>query len=121
VEYNAWYVLDADLQGVARSALDANRPAGFTSQTGIPQIDFASEPVLQEDQAAHWKANVSRMLEADWNNQAAARSVVGMQPDQAARFLQKNLSLANPPHIQMTPNWWFRMPFLSFRIEVVRK
>jgi hypothetical protein len=121
VEYKAWYVLDADLQAVARSALDANRPDGFSAQSESPQVDFASEPVLKEDQAARWKVNVTRWVEADWNNQAAARSVVGMQPDQAAHFLQQSLSLASPAKIELTPKWWFRMPYLSFRIVVVRK
>ena len=121
VEYRAWYILDSDLQSVAGSALEANRPAGFSPQVGSLKVVFVSDPVFQDDQAVHWRTGASRWLAADWNDQTAARSVVGMQPDQAVHFLQKGLALSDPPVIALSPSWWFRMPFLPFRITVVRQ
>jgi hypothetical protein len=121
VEYNALYVHDEDLQTLARSALEANRPAGFVPLNGQVSVDFVTQPVLQADDAAIWKASASRELEAEWNNQSAARSVVGMVPLQAAAFLEKNLTLARAPRILLSPDWWIRMPFFAYRIEVVRR
>ena len=47
--------------------------------------------------------------------------VFGRTPEEAGRLLAQNLPLAKPPRIRIFPSWWLRMPFLSFRIEVVRQ
>jgi hypothetical protein len=121
VEYTGWYIHENDLQTIARTALEANRPAGFVPLNGTIQVDFLGPVEIKEDGTAIWKASAGRQLEADWNNLTAARMVVGMQPQQASAFLGSRLSLARPARIVVNPDWWIRMPFLSFRIEVVRQ
>jgi len=121
IEYTAWFVEENDLQAIARTALEANRPAGYVPLNSAIAVDFNGPVAMADDGTANWKAKAARQLEADWNNLTAARMVVGLPPGLAAKNLEQQLSLARPARIVLNPNWWIRMPFLSFRIEVVRQ
>jgi hypothetical protein len=121
IEFEGWYVLEADLLAIARTALEANLRPGFVPLNAAINVEFGGPVEMGEDGTASWKATVGRQLEADWDNLTAARMVVGMQPDQAAKKLEGSLSLARPARVVLNPDWWIRMPFLSFRIAVVRQ
>lgn len=121
IEFSAWYIHEADLQAIARTALGANRPPGFVPLNEAITVEFPAPVEITEDGTASWKAAAVRQLEADWNNLTASRMVVGMPPEQAVKVLETSLSLAHPARIVLNPDWWIRMPFLSFRIEVVRQ
>jgi hypothetical protein len=121
LEYTAWYVKEQDLDAVARTALEANRAAGFQPLEGSLQIDFAEDVKMDENGVAHWEMSVYRQLEAVWSDTQAAQAVVGRSPNEAARILGQQVSLSSPPRFKMVPYWWQRLPFLSFRIAVVRQ
>ncbi len=121
LEYTAWYVHQQDLEAVARTALDANRAAGFQPLAGSLRIDFSEDVTIDENGVARWQLDVSRQLEAVWSDTQAAQSVVGRSPAAAARILSQQISLSTPPRVQLVPAWWVRLPFLSFRIAVVRR
>jgi hypothetical protein len=121
VEYSVWYVMETDLQAVATTALEANRPAGFTPLGESLQVTFQPGMTYDADGTARWKANASWQLDAGWSNDQAARELAGRSPEEAGRLLEQNLPLASPPRISIFPPWWLRMPFLPFRIEVVRQ
>lgn len=119
VEYTGYYVLESDLAAVALTALEANRAEGFQAQPGSLQIEFAQDGVIDESGVARWGMRVTRQLEANWSNDQAARALVGLSPAEATRRLNGMVALSAPPVVRLMPAWWLRMPFLSFRIEVV--
>ncbi|MCJ7715976.1 MAG: baseplate J/gp47 family protein, partial [Anaerolineales bacterium] len=47
--------------------------------------------------------------------------VLGEKPLDAESILQESLDLKNAPKIELFPNWWFRLPALPFRINVIQK
>lgn len=121
VEYTAWYVLEEDLEAVAHTALDANRPEGFQPIPGTLEIQFGPQAEMDDSGAAQWEMDVSWQLESAWSDDLAARAVAGRSPTEAGRVLSDLVPLSSPPAVRLFPSWWVRMPFLSFRIAVVRK
>jgi len=121
VEYTAWYVHEKDLEAVALTALDANRSSGFQPVGGSLKLDFVKDAKFDENGVARWDLNVSRQLEAVWSEAQAAQAVVGRSPAEAARVLGEMISLSAPAQIDLAPAWWTRLPFLAFRITVVRQ
>ena len=75
---------------------------------------------IDDTETARWPARVKRQVEADWSEQDAVRAVLGRPVDEAARILAAALPLAGEPRIEVYPSWWPRMPFLPFRLEMVR-
>jgi hypothetical protein len=121
VEYSAWFVREEDLAAVARTALEANRPAGFQPLPEAMTMEFSPDVILDADGNARWEMAVTRTLESVWSNDAAARALVGRSPEDAKRVLNRMIALSAPPVVTLYPGWWGRMPFLSFRIEVIRR
>lgn len=116
-----WYVLESDLSAVAQAALDANPEPGFQPLEGSLRVQFASEPVMDENGAVRWSMHGERTLEAVWSPEQAVRSIRGQRLEDAARNLQAAFPLAGPPRITIFPEWWNRMPYLPFRITLVQK
>ncbi len=121
VEYSAWYVLEDELQAVARTALEANRPAGFQAVPGTLELSFSPQATLDENGAAHWELTAVRQLESAWSDDLAARAIAGRSPAEAGRVLGEMVALSAEPAVRIWPAWWLRLPFLSFRIAVVRQ
>ncbi len=142
VEFAAWTVREADLEAVARAALDANRDKTLRPVPGSLVVTFTSEPVVEGGGAeisgagqgqgaealgageeggltARWNMRVERLLEKGWSEEGAVRLVQGRDLDEAKRILETGLRLSEPPRITITPGWWGRLPFLPARIKVV--
>jgi len=47
--------------------------------------------------------------------------VLGEEPANAEKFLEQSLDLKETPQIILSPNWWFRLPALPFRINVIQE
>jgi hypothetical protein len=61
----------------------------------------------------------SRVLHAQLAEPQAVSAVLGLPPAQAAQRLATGLPLAGPPHIDLVPSWWPRLPLLPFRINII--
>ena len=118
VEFRAFIVREEDLQTVARAAFEANRVEGFSPEPGPAEIQFITAPVLGEDGSYTLTAAVKRDLRSIIDPERTARSVVGMKPEAASAMLERSNILAEPVEIRLFPSWWFRLPFLSFRVQV---
>jgi hypothetical protein len=118
VEFRALVVREEDLQTVARAAFEANRVEGFSPEPGPAEIQFITAPVFGEDGSYTLTAAVKRNLRSIIDPERTARSVVGMKPETASAMLERANVLAEPVEIRLFPSWWFRLPFLSFRVQV---
>ncbi|MEE8356198.1 MAG: baseplate J/gp47 family protein [Anaerolineales bacterium] len=47
--------------------------------------------------------------------------VLGEEPADAEKILEQSLDLKETPQIILSPNWWFRLPALPFRINVIQE
>jgi hypothetical protein len=117
VEFTGWSVLEEDLQTVAQTVLEANRDPGY-HPAGSVTIIFANEPEQSVSGDVRWKMTVERDLAAVVDPIEAALKIAGKSPEQAASALSESYRLDAPVKIEISPKWWFWMPFLPLRIEV---
>jgi hypothetical protein len=126
-EYEAWVVEEKDLQAVSLAALDATLEKGFQAVPASLRFSFTGEVVIEESgssaggRIARGELKVDRLVEAVVNKDLAVEVVRGQTVADAQQLLQSRLLLADAPQIQMYPQWWSRLPFLPFRITVVRQ
>ncbi len=116
VEYRGLAVRRADVEQVARAALDANLPAGFHAVNTT--LLLADEPASLDDNGARWAIRATRQLEADWSAESVAQAVLGRSLSESRQQVQRVVVLQGEPEMEVRPTWWPRMPFLAFRIHV---
>lgn len=102
----------------AQSVLDANLPDNHKPIPNSTKISHVSDFQLTKDGHAHWKIHLERKFQPNPDSQTIARSVTGLQIDQARYNLTNSLNLESEPIIQLTPYWWPRLPYLPFRIVI---
>ena len=118
VEYTGWTIQPADLEQVAQTALEVDRPQGYQVVDGSLVIEQLSQPKVDDNSTARWQVKVSRILRAQWSDAQIAQALAGRSRGGAAEWLAGTLELSEAPQIEIMPNWWQRMPFLAFRIGV---
>jgi hypothetical protein len=121
VEFSAWYVREEDLQAVAKTSLDANPVPGYQPDGQSIAIQFSDQPAVFDPASVRWNVTVGRRLQAMIDMGHAARSIVGVSPEKAKAVLENAYPLRQPVQIELSPAWWFRLPFLSFRIVMVEQ
>jgi len=121
VEFTAWYVRSADLYSLSQAALNVSLPDGFHPLPESLEIHFTEEGKAGAQGAIHWTMQVYRKVEADWSGGVAAQALAGYPSAEAVSKLTAMFSLAEPPEVVLFPSWWPRMPWVPFRIEVVRR
>ena len=118
LEFEGLVVSNQDLQEVSMRILDANLPQGYQPVTGTLEFEHLSSPVVDEDSTARWRMLARRQLQADIDEQQALSLARGLAPDQAEAALEQSL-LVEEAKIHLSPDWWPRLPWLLFRIQVV--
>ncbi|MDX1436632.1 MAG: baseplate J/gp47 family protein [Anaerolineales bacterium] len=112
-------VVPVDLvQLLAGSILDAQLPGGYRVVSQAPEIHNLSEPVIAQDGTASWEVRTERAIVAQIDGGQIAELTMGQIPGEALSRLQDRLALEAPPEIILTPEWWPRLPYLPFRIQV---
>lgn len=118
LEFQAQYVSEAQLKQLATYLLDANAPQSYQAvpdslvvkRTSIPQIDDDGNILIQ--------ILAQRQMQAIIPQSQAVNLTLGQTIDSAVRRLQSNLPLSGSPFIQISPEWWPRMPVLPFRVAI---
>ena len=112
-------VTENDARLVAHSALAAQAPSGEALISGLEH--YARQPDLTVDAEGRVHFTVTATGAAvPYVDQGAVREMVkGQDVPQSQQRLFDALPLAEIPPIDVRPAWFRRMPWLSFRIEVV--
>jgi hypothetical protein len=118
LEFQGLVVSQEDLQEVSLRVLNANLPSGYQPVPATLEYEHISNPVMNEDLTTRWRMLARRKLQATIDEQKALSLARGQSPVQAQTTLEKRL-LVEEVQIQLTPNWWPRLPWLPFRIQVV--
>ncbi|MBN2046077.1 MAG: baseplate J/gp47 family protein [Anaerolineales bacterium] len=119
VEYELLYLSWEDLSAMGNDILDATLPDGFQAQPDTLQIEPLSPPIFVDSDQAEWEISISRRTFENGQLQPSIRQILGKKPDQAAKFLEKELDLTTLPEITLFPEWWPLMPLLEIRIEAL--
>lgn len=120
VEFSGWVIRESDLQQVANTALNASLPSGSVSLTSSAEVAFLTDPAQDDAGLVRWRIRAERPVEAAWSPDSLARYAAGKSPAQAAAGITAMMDLPTPARVRVSPSWWPRLPFLSFRIQVER-
>ena len=117
LEFKAFEVSAQDLQQLVTPLLDASLPEGYTILPGTLSITTLAEPVLDDQEIAHWNLLAQRQLQAVITPEEAVQLARGLPIAEARQLLFDQLPLAGSPEIKTFPSWWPFTPFLPLRIE----
>jgi hypothetical protein len=117
LEFEGLVVTHQDLQEVSLRVLDANLPQGYRPLVGTLEVEHLSNPIVDQDSSARWRMLARRKLQADIDVQQVLDLAHGLAPAQAKSLLEQEL-LVNEVDVQLSPDWWPRLPWLLFRIQV---
>ena len=118
LEFKALEVSPQDLQQLVTPLLDASLPEGYTIFPDTLSITTMSEPVLDDQEIAHWDLLAQRQIQAVIAPEEAIQFARGLPLAQARQLLLNRLPLAEPPEIKTFPSWWPYTPFLPLRLQV---
>jgi hypothetical protein len=116
-EYKAQYIERADLETVARLALDASLPEGYTASSDTLQLVIVKQTKASAA-ASEWQVVAERSIQANWQRETMIRAILGAKPVQVGQILAKQFALEGVPQVHISPKWWPRMPYLPLRIQL---
>jgi hypothetical protein len=110
------------LQQLVTPLLDASLPQGYNILPGTLSITILAEPVLDDQEVAHWDLLAQRQLQAVIVPEDAVQLARGLPIAEARQLLLNQLPLARLPEIKIFPSWWSFTPLLPLRMaaEVVQ-
>lgn len=117
-EFQALIVPAADFEAFAAAILAANLPPGYLALADSLTIEQLSLPQPTPAGGYTWDLRLTRLAQADPQEEELAALVRGLEPAQAARRLEETLALVQPAQISLFPEWLPRLPLLPFRIQV---
>jgi hypothetical protein len=118
LEFKALEISAQDLQQLVTPLLDASLPEGYTILPDTLSVSALTEPVLDDQEIAHWVLLAQRQLQAVIAPEEAVQIARGLPVAKARQALLIRLPLAKSPDIQTFPSWWIYTPFLPLRIQV---
>ncbi len=114
---SAIVVSQADVERVARRRLREGVPEGYRMlEQGVSVVSGEA----QRDEAGLLRMAVRAQATAlaDLQAESISALVRGQPLDEAQALLLQNLPLSADPAIQLSPDWWSRLPLLPLRIFI---
>jgi len=118
LEYEIYTVSKDHLDDFANAILDANLEDGFLPVPGTLRVSILDQPELGLDKLARWKIRAQRGIQTIISDSSVSSMLLGITPDQALARLNSEFNFEEPPRVRLLPEWWPRMPFVSFRITI---
>jgi hypothetical protein len=118
VQCQAQYATRKDLDTLAKMALDASLPGGYSPSSTELTESPTSSPITDAGGVTSWAMQVQRRLQARLNPLMVIQSSAGRKPVDAIGQLKKSLALDEAPVIHINPYWWPWMPLIPLRITV---
>jgi hypothetical protein len=110
---------------MAYDALKDQIPATYELQSGEITFSLDEENVQMEGRTVIIEVKASAPLIVEIDRGQVRSAVAGLNVEDATRTLTESFSLAAPPLVEVLPDWikrweWLdRVPYLSFRIQVL--
>ena len=114
------YASAADLMSLTENAVSTL----YTGSMLKPELETITitqktKPEFGTDHIARWELQISWDEYREINKQDVIQAVLGKKPADAEIQLMNALDLDSLPDIQVIPSWWFRIPVLPFRINIL--
>jgi hypothetical protein len=118
LEFQAYYASGADLEMLARAALDAAIPVGYAADSESLTLAAASALFSAADGSTRWQLRAGRTIRAQIDPGRVIALARGRSLADAAQNLQSSFDLADAPQVTLAPQWWPVLPVVPFRIGV---
>ena len=116
-EFQVQYASRADLETLARAALDASLPPGYESASSAITLIPLSEPVTGSDGVTRWELRAERRVRAAIRPNDVIDQVRGRTVPSAQAALG-TLLLEGAAEIRLAPAWFPLLPLIPLRISV---
>jgi hypothetical protein len=118
-KYTTSYVRGADLQRLAKLALNASMPPGFVARADTLKYSVTPSPASSDGSTQAFELLAEQTIMRALQPPLINGLVRGKAPREALDTMQTALPLAATPEIRMFPSWWPWLPLIPFRIDVV--
>ena len=116
-EFQVQYASRADLETLARAALDASMPPGYEAASSAITLIPLSEPVTGSDGVTRWELRAERPVRAAIRPDEVIEQVRGRTVPSAQAALG-TLLLQRSAEIRLAPAWFPLLPLIPLRISV---
>jgi hypothetical protein len=116
-DFQASYASRADLETLAKAALDASLPRGYEAGSTALVIIPLSEPHTGSDGVTRWQVRVERTIRAAIRPADVIDQVRGRSASRARAALGV-LLLERAPDVRLRPAWFPLLPLIPLRISV---
>jgi hypothetical protein len=107
---------DIELLGLRMLQLEVRE--GFQLLPGETEVQIGEISDVQYDGTMVMDVIARGSSWAEIDELQIRESIRGMSAEGAQEYLARHLSLAAPPVVELSPDWWKRVPWLPFRIAV---
>jgi hypothetical protein len=118
VQFNALYILDEDLQNIAGMVLDANTMKGYMPVSTEIRLTQLFSPLVDEDGNISIRLLAEREIQQKIEYEQISQELAGLNLQEARSYFETHYELEKEPEFNLFPEFWRRLPFLAFRIEV---
>jgi hypothetical protein len=118
-EYEVLTVSLDDIKAMSISALDASLPKNYRPSNDRVQIEQLTPPSAAGENLYSWQIRTKRLIHAHIEPELAAGLARSRTLPAAQELLFNALPLEVPPLIEMSPEWWPRLPLISERIQLI--
>jgi hypothetical protein len=119
VEFEALVVSENDIKALVTPILDADIPYGYSQVPDSLIITHIEEPQIGSENISQWQIQAKRTIQAYISEEEVFNSTIGLTTAQASDNMASTLPVKGAPRIELIPSWWPRLPFLSFRINII--
>ena len=119
LEYQATYIAAKHLEELFNLVFDATPLENSESIPGSLAYEIIPENDNPQSSSEGIRVTGRRKVRETFKPTQVVAHVIGLAPEQAQKKLSDQYSLDNPALIQITPNWWPRLPFIPLRITIL--
>ncbi|NPV84942.1 MAG: hypothetical protein HPY45_02885 [Anaerolineae bacterium] len=116
-EFTALYYRRSDMETVARMALDASLPSGY-SVISDPVVIIAPEGAELEGEVVRWQIYTVRKIQKMDVLREVPLLVAGRTSKEAQQILSEAFAIDQVASIEIFPDWFGRLPYFPFQIMV---
>ena len=116
VLFTALTYSQSDLDFLVDSILNANLKPGMKSIENTLQVKTISDVVAQSNGGYSWNIEAVRQVGPRLSSDELIQRLVNTPVGEVQSILAQQVKLRNPSEVILSPRWWTRMPFVSFRI-----
>ena len=116
------YVSEEDLRTLALNSINARYLGDDIKPIRESmKLTHLSDPESGSNHTFMWDLGIICNEIREIPDHEVIQLVLGEKPADAEKILEESLDLIDTPKIMLSPNWWFRLPALPFRINVIQE